>query len=189
MPSHLMSFRAAGAAMLLVGFAGAALAGPTFPPRKAGLWEMRVSMADSKAAGQQGGGVFGGDGMVMQHCVDAATDKAMQEMGDQPAMNRKFCKEEMRNEAGKLLVHQSVCKGSTSTVTTRVVISGDFDTQYRVQSNTTTEPPQKGKPSEDMVMDAKWKGACAAGQRPGDMVMPGGLKMNIMDAMAARPKK
>ena len=187
MLSNPHRFRAATAALLLLA-TGAALAGPTFPPRKAGLWEMRISMADPKAAGKEGG-VFGGDGMVMQHCVDAATDKAMQEMGDQPVMNRKFCKEEMRNEAGKLLVHQSVCKGSTGTVTTRVVISGDFDTQYRVQSNTTTEPPQKGKPSEDMVMNAKWKGACAAGQRPGDMVMPGGMKMNIMDAMAARPKK
>jgi hypothetical protein len=32
-----------------------------------------------------------------------------------------------------------------------------------------------------MTMTAKWLGPCAAGQRPGDMIMPNGMKMNILD--------
>jgi hypothetical protein len=30
-----------------------------------------------------------------------------------------------------------------------------------------------------MTMDAKWLGACAAGQQPGDVIMAGGVKVNI----------
>jgi hypothetical protein len=32
-----------------------------------------------------------------------------------------------------------------------------------------------------MTMTATWLGPCAADQRPGDMIMPGGMKMNILD--------
>src|SRR5580765_7697999 len=105
----------AGALLSLA--ATTALAGPSFPPRKAGLWEMRMSGSAGPA-----------EGMLMQHCVDAATDKAMQEFGQsQPKMNRKACKEETRNEAGKMLVHRTVCKEGTDTVTSHIVVSGDFD--------------------------------------------------------------
>jgi len=33
-----------------------------------------------------------------------------------------------------------------------------------------------------MTIEAKWLGACKAGQKPGDIVMPGGFKFNIKDA-------
>jgi hypothetical protein len=36
-------------------------------------------------------------------------------------------------------------------------------------------------------MAAKWLGPGAAGQRPGDMIMPGGQKMNILDLQGAMP--
>ena len=31
------------------------------------------------------------------------------------------------------------------------------------------------------TIEAKWVGACKADQKPGDIVMPGGMKMNIME--------
>jgi len=161
-------FRRAGLGVALSLLAGAGVADPSFPPRKAGLWEMRIAGGEAQ-------------GTVMQHCVDAATDKALQDFGKrQPKMNRKFCKEELRSEVGRLLVHQEVCTQSTQTVTTRVVITGDFNSQYRVQSVTTYDPPRKAADTQDMVMEARWVGACAAGQKPGDMIMPGGMKMNVM---------
>ena len=33
-----------------------------------------------------------------------------------------------------------------------------------------------------MTIEAKWLGACKPDQKPGDIVMPGGYKMNIKDA-------
>jgi hypothetical protein len=32
-----------------------------------------------------------------------------------------------------------------------------------------------------MTMEAKWLGACKSDQKPGDIVMPGGVKMNVKD--------
>ena len=31
------------------------------------------------------------------------------------------------------------------------------------------------------MIEAKWLGACKADQKPGDIMMPGGMKMNIKD--------
>ncbi|MDA7418864.1 hypothetical protein PGB34_21040 [Xenophilus arseniciresistens] len=162
------------AAALLV---PAAQAGPSFPPRKPGLWEMQM------------GQVEGAKGpMVVMHCVDAATDKLMQDFGNQqPKMNRKACKEETRNEAGKMMVHRETCQEGATKVNTHVVISGNFDSHYSVQSTTTYEPPRPGRATQDMRMEATWKGPCTAGQKPGDMVMPGGMKMNVIELMKMAP--
>ena len=157
---------------IAIAAAAPAHAGPTFPERKAGLWEMR----STQKAGAK-------DGIVVQQCADPATDKALQEYGlSQPKMNRKFCKEEMRNEAGKMLVHTEVCKQSETTMTRRIVMSGDFNAAYRVESHTVYEPRPKAPPTDDdMVAEMRWLGACPSTMKPGDMVMPGGMKMNVAD--------
>ncbi len=175
MPSSSMPCRPCLAALLALAVAGAA-AGPAFPERKPGLWEMRTNAEGPRKDKE----------MVVTQCADAATDKALQEYGlSQPKMNRKFCKEQMRNEAGKMLVHTEVCKQSETTVTRRIVISGDFNSAYRVQSHTTYEPmPKTSPPRDDMVAEMRWLGACPAGMKPGDMAMPGGMKMNIADLTA-----
>ncbi|PZQ74806.1 MAG: hypothetical protein DI563_11325 [Variovorax paradoxus] len=159
----------------LAALATHALAGPTFPERKAGLWEMR----STQKAGAK-------DSIVVQQCADPATDKALQEYGlSQPKMNRKFCKEEMRNEAGKMLVHTEVCKQSETTMTRRIVMSGDFNAAYRVESHTVYEPkPKTPPPDDDMVAEMRWLGACPTGMKAGDMMLPGGMKTNIADLTA-----
>ena len=171
LPSRV-SIRLLSAGVLSLLATAAALAGPAFPERKPGLWEMRSS---EKTAGQQT--------FTVQQCADTATDKALQEYGlSQPKMNRKFCKEDTRNEAGKMLVHTEVCKQSDTTMTRRIVISGDFNVAYRVESHTVYEPVPKPAPrSDDIVAEMRWMGACPAGMKPGDMLMPGGMKMNVVD--------
>ena len=156
--------------------AAGASAGPTFPERKPGLWEMRTNAEGPKKDKE----------LVVTQCADAATDKALQEYGlSQPRMNRKFCKEEMRNEAGKMLVHTEVCKQSETTMTRRIVMSGDFNAAYRVESHTVYEPAPKVAPrDDDMVAEMRWLGACPAGMKAGDMALPGGMKVNIADLTA-----
>ncbi|MDI3384042.1 DUF3617 domain-containing protein [Xenophilus aerolatus] len=160
---------------LVLVVAAPAQAGPTFPERKAGLWEMRSTPKTGAK-----------DSIVVQQCADPATDKALQEYGlSQPKMNRRFCKEEMRNEAGKMLVHTEVCKQSETTMTRRIVISGDFNVAYRVESHTVYDPAPKVAPrDDDMVAEMRWLGACPAGMKAGDMMLPGGMKTNIADLTA-----
>ena len=169
---------ACGALWLALAAGLPAQAGPTFPPRKAGLWEMQMSQIEGTK-----------DVMTVSHCVDANTDKLMQEYGNQqPRMNRKACKEETRNEAGKMMVHREVCQEGSTKVSTHIVMSGDFNSHYTVQSTTTYDPPDPKRSAKEMRMEASWKGACAAGQRPGDMIVPGGMKMNILDLMKMAPQ-
>ena len=35
--------------------------------------------------------------------------------------------------------------------------------------------------TSNMTMEAKWLGACKADQKPGDMIMGNGMKVNIVD--------
>jgi hypothetical protein len=37
-----------------------------------------------------------------------------------------------------------------------------------------------------MKLEAKWLGACAAGQKPGDMMMGNGMKMNVLELQKMR---
>ncbi|MEJ8858983.1 DUF3617 family protein [Variovorax robiniae] len=173
----------AAALSLLCGTALAA--SPTdYPPRKPGLWEMTLQ------TGASGGKAPAGH--VTQQCIDAASDKAMREMG--MGVGEKMCsKQEMRAEGGGFVV-DSVCRidlgnGTASTATTHGVITGDFGSAYRMVMRSTYDPPMMGRAQGETIMEAKWVGPCKAGQKPGDMVMPGGQTMNVLEMMKNRPKK
>lgn len=158
-------------AMLLCSLAGAALAGPDYPPRKPGLWEMKMSQADGKSAP-----------MVSHQCIDARTDQAMRDMGQ--AMGPNACsKQEMRKEGDKLVV-DSVCKMGPSTATSRTVLSGDFGNAYRAEIKSSYNPPLAGRSEGSSVIETRWVGPCKSDQKPGDMIMANGMKMNIVDMMA-----
>jgi hypothetical protein len=68
-------------------------------------------------------------------------------------------------------------------------MSGDFSTAYRMESKSTYNPPLMGRAEGASVMEAKWIGPCKADQKPGDMVMSNGMKMNVLDMMKNRPQK
>jgi hypothetical protein len=59
------------------------------------------------------------------------------------------------------------------------VVSGSFDSAYTM--SVTAESPEL--PSGKMVMstDAKWLGPCAVDQKPGDILLSNGSKMNVLD--------
>jgi hypothetical protein len=82
----------------------------------------------------------------------------------------------------------SVCNvGAGGKTTTSGVITGDFNSKYEMTAESTTEgasAPQMNGPHK-MAMEAVWVGPCPAGFKPGDMELPGGMKMNML-AMAAK---
>lgn len=155
----------AAALVLFCAFPAAAL---DLPARKAGLWEIKTTLADSQAPPR-----------VMQQCIDAKTDKLMSEkfgggQGD-------CAKPEIR-KSGSTIVAESSCKIGGVATTTRSVFEGDFDSAYTVKVSMEGGParPQPGGKTE-MTMQARWLGPCKADQKPGDIEMPGGMKMNILD--------
>jgi hypothetical protein len=137
------------------------------PRRKSGLWEMKTQMAGMPAQGP------------MQMCVDQASDNVMQERAKEqvncPVMD-------VSRGSGKVTVH-SVCKREGVTTTSDAVITGDFDTSYQNNMVMRYDPPQHGMKEMKMLQEARWLGPCKAGQKPGDVVMPGMQKFNMQEMM------
>ncbi len=61
-------------------------------------------------------------------------------------------------------------------------ITGDFNSAYTVKSTSHSEGGPAACTMSRQTIEAKWLGACKPDQKPGDIVMPGGFKMNIKDA-------
>jgi hypothetical protein len=158
------------ALFLALSIAGpAAAASYDLPKRKSGLWEMKMSSAQMK--GMQ----------AMQQCVDQKTDNLM--MKDMAESQKMQCsKNEVRKEGDKVIA-ESVCKMEKSTATTRAVFTGRFDSTYKADVKTTYEPPLRGMKEASSQIEANWLGPCKAGQKPGDMTMPGMPNINIDELM------
>jgi hypothetical protein len=139
------------------------------PLRKAGLWEMKIVRTGSPMPE-----------MTMQHCTDEATDKAMS-TGFAPAANETCSKHDLQKTATGY-VSDSVCSVTGMTVTSHADIIGDFNSAYTVKTTSRTERAPSPPRDSTMTVEAKWLGACKPDQKPGDIVMPGGYKMNVKDA-------
>jgi hypothetical protein len=157
----------------LLGLAAVCLAVGTahaveLPIRKPGLWDMKML-----PSGQM-------PGMTMQHCTDAATDKRMSDAFMPMAKN--VCSKTETQKTANGYVTNSVCTVAGVTATTRADVVGDFNSAYTVKTTSQAPNAPKGAPRDsNITIEAKWLGACAAGQKPGDIMMPGGLKMNVKD--------
>jgi hypothetical protein len=79
-------------------------------------------------------------------------------------------------------VTDSVCTVAGVTMTTHSEILGDFNSAYTVKATSNSQGGSAAVPRDSTtVIEAKWLGACKADQKPGDIMMPGGVKMNIKD--------
>jgi Protein of unknown function (DUF3617) len=140
------------------------------PLRKAGLWEMKVVRT---------GGAM--PDMTMQHCTDPTTDKEMSNSAS-PLAKTVCSKQDIRKTATGF-VTDSVCSVAGVSMTTHAEIVGDFNSGYSLTSTTHSDKGPTGKPLDATTkIEAKWMGDCKPGQKPGDIVMPGGMKFNVKDA-------
>jgi hypothetical protein len=67
-------------------------------------------------------------------------------------------------------------------LTSHSEVTGDFNSAYTV---VTTSHSDKGLTNlRDLTtrIEGKWLGDCKPGQKPGDVIMPGGFKLNLKDA-------
>lgn len=143
------------------------------PTRKAGLWELKMEFQGRNLPSQ-----------LMQQCTDASTDKLMTyNFGG--AAERNCQKRDVQNKGGTITI-DSVCQFGDATTTSHAVVSGDFNSAYTVQISSTR---QGGRPTpgaapggeSHMMIAAKWLGPCVAGQKPGDVMMGNGMRMNVLE--------
>ena len=137
------------------------------PVRKAGLRELKTVRVGSPVPD-----------MTMQHCTDESTDKEMASSFS-PA-SKELCARQDIQKTATGYVSDSVCTIGGMTITSHSETSGDFNSAYTVKSTSHAEGGPAGAPRDTTtVIEAKWLGACKPDQKPGDIVMPGGFKMNV----------
>jgi hypothetical protein len=156
-----------GAAFCLAMIGTAPAFAGDLPPRKAGLWQIDTTIS-------------AGHTVSMKQCIDAQTDQAMQaRFASLPQQN--CAKHDVQKSADKITI-DSVCSIAGRTTSGHIVITGSFDSAYTMVMTSEV----KGIPTpRNVTMTAKWLGPCAAGQKPGDMVLPNGRTINIIDIQHA----
>jgi Protein of unknown function (DUF3617) len=157
--------------------AAAPASASNMPVRKAGLWELTMTFEQPKLASH-----------VLKQCTDAATDKYLNSRFGGSA--QQTCAKQEIHQAGGVIIVNSVCTFAGMTTQSHAVITGSFDSAYRMDVTTMhlsgPQPPGLGPHGERrMSVSAKWLGPCKEGQRPGDIIMTGGIKMNVLDMRKA----
>jgi hypothetical protein len=149
------------------------------PTRKAGLWEIHMEFQGHSSLPIQ----------AMKQCTDAASDKLMTlNFG---GAGQHCSKQDISNSGGAITV-DSVCNFGGTTSTSHAVVTGDFNSAYTIEVTSMREggrPIPGAAPGHEshMKIAAKWIGACAAGQRPGDVIMGNGMTMNVLDMQKLMP--
>jgi hypothetical protein len=146
---------------------GVALAGVTLaqaqdvPHQRVGMWRTDMVMA-------------GQPQMSIKSCVDEAS-AARNSVFSSSVRRAHNCKQLQlsHNPDGSWTSVSSCDFGPGVARTTRADVSGDFNSRLTM----TMRSPPTAPPS--MTMTMTWIGACEAGMRGGDVVMPNGAKMNM----------
>jgi len=143
------------------------------PKRKSGLWEIRTSSLGATK------GPAGAEAARVPLCIDETTDDAVTQQA--LGMAKQSCTKQDIRRTGTQVVVDSVCKFGDTTATTHSVFTGAFDSAYKVETRSTYDPPLMGMREGNALIEAKWLGACKADQRPGDVILGNGIKINMND--------
>jgi len=136
------------------------------PSRKPGLWEIKMNFESRNIPGQ-----------TMQQCIDASTDQMMQ--SGVGASGQNTCsKRDVQRSADSITI-DSICTVGGKATGSHAVITGSFDSAYTMTVTSDSAAAPGGKST--ITMAAKWLGPCTADQKPGDMIMANGTKINVLD--------
>lgn len=157
------------------GSSNSAAAPATPPKRRPGLWEMRTSMQDVDFV------------QTTRVCLDEATEAKLSMFGAN--VTKDMCEKNLvTRQIDGSWRFSSVCDmGSGGKTTTSGVATGDFSSKYQVRAESSTTgaaTPQMNRQST-VVIDAAWQGPCPAGMKGGDMTLPGGGKINMLEMTGA----
>jgi hypothetical protein len=144
-----------------------------FPERKAGMWEIKMIPDTPGAMPEQ----------TIKACIDTASDKQMMAAGF--SMSKSMCPQQEIKQEGDGYVIDSTCQMGPMTTKSHIVISGDFQSAYTVKmTSEITGAPMPVPGAGNMTQEARWiSDECTDGMAPGDMLMPGGMKVNVQEMM------
>jgi hypothetical protein len=146
------------------------------PKRKSGLWEIKRSQ---------------GDASPLQLCVDEKSDNAFRFLAE--GKHKESCKVDKSGREGDKWIVDATCTlaNHKTTAKTHAVVTGKFDSAYKIESKSTFEQPVHGKTETSALIEQRWTGPCRPDQRPGDVILADGRKVNLAaeDRAAAREQR
>lgn len=160
----------AAAVLLSVSLGGTIAAGADeLPIRKPGLWEIKIKLTGGAAPTA-----------MMRHCTDETVDRQMSTMFN-PLVPPPCTKSSIRKEGDNYTIDSS-CTADDKLVRIHSDVSGDFASAYTVVTETKTQDDPDSDPTlSSMTLEGKYAGSCKFGQKPGDVTLAGGMKVNIKD--------
>jgi hypothetical protein len=158
--------RIAAALLLAATYAASA---SELPARKPGLWEVKTTIEGSPHA------------LSVRQCVDAATDQMLQSIAG--PFSATACPDREVKKSGASTTIDSRCTLRGKPATAHAVVTGSLDSAYTM----TVSSEGGGLPAAKMTVEGKWLGACAADQKPGDVIMAGGMKVNVPELQKQAP--
>ncbi|MFN4117192.1 DUF3617 domain-containing protein [Acidovorax sp.] len=148
------------------------------PARKDGLWEVLVR-SDDLVLKRAGRGTP--QPVTVRQCTSAAVEPIMLMSivpGQEDCHERKVLRRGKGAEAGHDII--TVCYVHDNRVDTQMRLLGDLQSTYH-GSFEAKFPKTPLHNTGRMVFEGRWLGDCAAGQRPGDMLLPNGVTVNVVD--------
>ena len=148
----------------------AAPAAVEVPKRKPGLWKQTMLV--------EGVDVL----QTVQLCLDEASDPKLAWWGQQ-GFKQACSKNDISRQPDGSWKFSSICEGAGVKTTNDGAAVGDFSSRYqlRAESTTTGAPVPQMNGSRTVTIDAEWLGECPAGMAPGDMDLPNGQRMNMLE--------
>jgi hypothetical protein len=149
------------------------------PLRKPGLWEIRIKLTGGAAPTA-----------MMRHCTDESVDRQMSTLFN-PLSPPPCSKSSILKEGDHYTISAS-CTADDKLVKVMSDVSGDFQTSYTVVTETKIQDDPDSDPTlSSMTLEGKYVGGCKWGQKPGDVVMAGGMKVNVkeMDSYKKLPRR
>lgn len=143
------------------------------PTRKPGLWKQVTTIEGMGAV------------PAVSLCLDEATDKKLAWWAQQGV--RSDCRENnvSRNADGSWSF-STVCSSQDGLRTINEgAATGDFQSSYKVvaKHTTTGAPDPRMNGTRNITIESTWVGACTANMRPGDLQLPDGGLLNLIDVM------
>ncbi|WP_186764563.1 DUF3617 domain-containing protein [Comamonas flocculans] len=153
-------------------------AGEPLPARQAGLWEVTLRSDDLQLKRR---GQAKAQPQTVRMCTDANAEPVMlfaivpgQENCREVTTTRRSA------EAGGGWDIHSVCFVHDNLVEMRMQLTGDLRTAYQGSFNVTFRDTPMNNTGR-MLFEGRKLGACLAQQRAGDMVLPNGITVNVVD--------
>ena len=168
MRNHII--RLCGAALVLAQASAAPAAEQL--SRKPGLWEVKTTLDNSSAPPR-----------LVKQCIDAATDALSQSIAG--PFSAAVCPDRKVQHSADAVTVDSTCSIAGKPASAHAVVTGSFDSAYTMKVLAEGALLPGGRMG--MTMEGTWLGPCAADQRPGDIIMANGVKINIPDMQKRAP--